>query len=62
MHDDNVLVFAHAADPDVSRSIHNMAHTEESYVAKDWFGMNDLDIQSTNTPSKLVILLWPHHF
>ena len=60
LHDDNVLVFAHTVDPDVSRSIHNWAHTEEFYVAEDWFGMNDLDLQSPNTPSELVIPLYAH--
>jgi hypothetical protein len=35
LHNDGVLVFAHSADPEVLRSIHNWAHTEEFYVAKD---------------------------
>ena len=52
LHDDGVLV---AANPEVSRSIHNWAHTEEFYVAKDWFGMNDLDLQSPTNPSELVM-------
>jgi hypothetical protein len=38
LHDDGVLVFAYAAEPEVSREIHNWAHTEEFYVAEDWFG------------------------
>ena len=62
LHDNGVLVFAHAVDPEVSRSIHNWAHTEEFYVAKDWFGMNDLDLQSPITPSELVIPLYPYLF
>ena len=62
LHDDGVIVFAHPADPDVSRSIHNWAHTEDFYVAEDWFGMNDLDLQSPTSPSELVILLWLHSF
>ena len=62
LHDDGVLVFAHAADPDVSRSIHNWAHTEDFYVAEDWFGMNDLDLQSPTNPSELVISFLPHSF
>ena len=33
------------ADPDVSRSIHDWAHIEDFYIAEDWFGMNDLDLQ-----------------
>ena len=56
LHDDGVLVFTHATDPEVSRSIHNWAHTEEFYVAEDWFGMNDLDLQSPINPSELVML------
>ena len=55
LHDNGVLVFAHADDPDVSRSIHNWAHTEELYVVEDLFGMNDLNLQSSTTPSELVI-------
>ena len=35
LYDDDIIVFAHAADPNVSRSIHNWAHTEEFYVAED---------------------------
>jgi hypothetical protein len=59
LHDDGVLVFAHAADPEVSREIHNWAHTEEFYVAEDWFGMNDLDLQSPTSRSELVICFYP---
>ena len=55
LHDDGVLVFAHAADPEVSRSIYNWTHTKNFYIAEDWFGMNDLDLQSPTNPSKLVI-------
>ena len=56
LHDDGVLVFAHPADPEVSSSIYNWAHTEEFYVAEDWFGMNDLDLQSPTNPAELVIV------
>jgi hypothetical protein len=62
LHDDGVLVFAHAADPEVSRSIHNWAHTMDFYVAEDWFGMSDLDLQSPSNPSELVLLLGLHPF
>ena len=62
LHDDGVLVFAHAADPEVSRSIHNWAHTEDFYVAEDWFGMNDLDLQSPTSPTELVIPFHPYIF
>ena len=54
LHDDGVLVFAHAADLEVSRSTHNWAHTKEFYVVEDWFGMNDLDLQSPTNPFELV--------
>jgi hypothetical protein len=59
LHDDGVIVFSRAADPNVSREIHNWAHTDEFYVAEDWFGMNDLDLQSPTSPSDLVISLLP---
>ena len=53
LHDDVVVVFAHAADPEVLRLIHNWPHTEEFYGAKHWSGMNDLD---SNRP--LILLTW----
>ena len=56
LHDVGVLVVAHAVDLEVFRLIHNWAHTEEFYVAEDWFGMNDLDLQSPTNPSELIIL------
>jgi hypothetical protein len=62
LHDDGVLIFAHAADLEVSRSIHNWAHTEDFYVAEFWFGMNDLNFQSPSIPSGLVLLLGLHPF
>ena len=37
LHDNGVIAFAHTVDFDVSRSINN-------WVAKDWFGMNDLNM------------------
>ena len=62
LHDDGILVLSHAVDPDVSRSIHNWAHTDDFYVAEDWFGINDVDLQSPTNPSKLVITSFPHPF
>ena len=62
LHDGGVLTFAHAADHEVSRSIHNWAHTEEFYVAEDWFGMNDLDLQSPTNSFELVIPFRIHPF
>jgi hypothetical protein len=62
LHDDGVFVFAHATDPEVFRSIYNWAHTEEFYVAEDWFGMNDLDLQSPTNPSELVFPFCNHPF
>ena len=55
LHDDGVIICAHAVDPDVSREIHNWAHTEDFYVAEDRFGKNDLDLQSPTNPRELVI-------
>ena len=60
LHDDGVLVLAHPADYEVNKEIHNWAHTEKFYVAEEWFGMNDLDLQSPTTPSDLVIPFYPH--
>ena len=54
LHDNNVIVFGYFADLDVSRAIHNLAYTEDFYVAEDGFGMNDLDFQSLMNPSELV--------
>ena len=62
IHDNGVLIFAHAAHPEVSRSIHNWAHMEEFYIAKDWFRMNDLDLQSPINPSELVFFSAFIHF
>jgi hypothetical protein len=59
LHDDGVLVLAHPADYEVNSEIHNWAHTEKFYVAEEWFGMNDLDLQSPTTPSDLVIPFYP---
>ena len=58
LHDDGVLVFTHATDPEVSRLIHNWAHIEEFYVTEDWFGMNDLVFQSPTNPSELEMHFW----
>jgi hypothetical protein len=62
LHDNGVLVFAHSADPKVSSFIHNWAHTEDFYIAEEWFGMNDLDLQSPTNPSELVFLFPNHPF
>ena len=62
LHDNGVLVLEHAIDPEVSRSIHDWAHTEEFFIAEDWFGMNDLDLQSPTNPSELVNHFHPHLF
>jgi hypothetical protein len=56
-HDNGVLVFTHAGDPKVCKSIHNWAHTKEFYVAEDRFRINDLDLQSPTNSSELVIFI-----
>ena len=53
-YDHGVLVLAHCASASVSRSIFDWAHTYDFYVAEDWFGMNDLDLQSPVVPSGVV--------
>ena len=62
LHDNGVLVLAHVVDTEVSRSIHNWTHTEDFYVAEDWFGMNDLDLQLPTNQSELVIPFWLYPF
>jgi hypothetical protein len=54
LYDHGVLVLAHCASNTVSRSILDWAHTYDFYVAEDWFGMNDLDLQSPFNPSGVV--------
>jgi hypothetical protein len=54
LYDQGVLVLAHCASATVSRSILDWAHTYDFYVAEDWFGMNDLDLQSPFNPSGVV--------
>ena len=54
LYDHGVLVLAHCASAKVSKSIFDWAHTYDFYVAEDWFGMNDLDLQSPVVPSGVV--------
>jgi hypothetical protein len=54
LYDHDVFVLAHCAIASVSRSIFDWAHTYDIYVAEDWFGMNDLDLQSPVVPSGVV--------
>ena len=46
LYDYGVLVLAHCASAGVSRIIFNWVHTYDLYITEDWFGMNDLDLQS----------------
>ena len=62
LHDNGILVFAHSADPEVSKSIHNWADREDFYVAKRLVGMYDLNFQSPPKPSELVICYFLHPF
>jgi hypothetical protein len=54
LYDHGVLVLAHCASASVSKSILDWAHTYDFYLAEDWFGMNDLDLQSPFVPSGVV--------
>jgi hypothetical protein len=54
LYDHGVLVLAHCASASVSKSIIDWAHTYDFYLAEDWFGMNDLDLQSPFNPSGVV--------
>ena len=55
LYDHGVLVIVHCASASVSRLIFYWAHTYDFYVAEDWFGMADLDLQSPVDPSGVVI-------
>ena len=50
LHDDCVIVFAHSTDP------------QDFYVAKDLFGMNDLNLQSLTNLFELVNFFCPQFF
>ena len=54
LYDHGVLVLAHCASASVSRTCFDWAYTYDFYVAEDWFGMNDLDLQSPVVPSGVV--------
>ena len=54
LYNHGVVVLAHCASASVSRIVFNWAHTYDFYVAKDWFGMNDLDLQYHVVPSGVV--------
>ena len=54
LYDHGVLVIVHCASSSVSRLIFDWAHTYDFYVAEDWFGMADLDLQSPVDPSGVV--------
>ena len=50
----SIVVIVHCASACVSRLIFDWAHTYNFYVAEDWFGMADLDLQSPVDPSGVV--------
>ena len=54
LYDHGVLVLAHCASANVSKSILNWAHTYNFHLTEDWFRMNDLDLQSPFVPSGVV--------
>ena len=54
LYDHGVVVLAHCASASVSRLIFDWAHTYDFYVAEDWFGMADLDLQNPVVPSGVV--------
>ena len=53
------------ASANVSRIVYDWRHTYNFYVTEDWFGMNDLDLQShvipfgvvNNYPSPILIFI-----
>ena len=54
LYDHSVIFLAHCASASVFKTIFYWAHTYNFYVAKDWFGMNDMDLESPMVPSGLV--------
>ena len=54
LYDYGVLVLAHCASAFVSKTIFYWAHTNDFCVTEDWFGINDLDLQSHVVPSGVV--------
>lgn len=54
LYDHGVIVLVHCASASVSRLIFDWAHTYDFYVAEDWFGMSDLDLQNPVVPSGVV--------
>ena len=55
LYDHGVLVLAHCASTFVSKTVFEWAHFYDFYVVEDWFGMNDLDLQSPIVPFGMVI-------
>ena len=47
-------MITHCASASVSRTVFDWAHTYVFYIVEDWFGMNDLDLQSPMVPSGVV--------
>ena len=45
LHNDSVLVFIHLDNPNLVRSIYDRAYTCHFYVAKDWWGLNELHLK-----------------
>jgi hypothetical protein len=56
-----IIIFAYSTDPNIYREIYKWAHTEDFYIAEDWFEMCDLDLQSPTNPTKLVNQFRLHH-
>jgi len=54
LYDEGVLVIAHAADSEVPAAIHNWAYSFNFYVADEWFGISEFDLQSPMIPLAVV--------
>lgn len=57
LHDDAVLLLMHSDDPQLLREIHDWAFTYDFYVAKDWWGLNELHLTSAVDLTELVCYL-----
>ena len=53
-YDHGLFVLPHCSSASVFKHIFDWGHTYDFYIAEDWFGMNDLDLQSPVVPSGVV--------
>jgi len=59
LYDEGVFVVAHATSFDVPAAIDNWAYSTDFYMADEWFGISELDLQSPFFGSGTFLLLYP---